>query len=154
MSKISDIFDALKTVMATQLSGYQQIPDPFLADEAASPILARGYSIAMGPGQPHSRSDVTCTKKISRGIQIQLVRRIENTQNEITAYETTVKAMFEDQFTLLKHLETEGQLGGKAINTDYVGDNGLVEFPTKDNLGRHLDLTTTFQVSYQENLNL
>lgn len=154
MSKVSLIFDAFKAAIVAELDGYQQIPDPLIGDEASSPVLARGFSIAMGPGQPRNRSDVTCTFKFSRSIQIQLTRRIENTQNEVTAYETTVKAMFEDQFKLLKHFAKEGQIGGYAIDTDYVGDNGLVEFPTKDSLGRHLDLTTTFQVLYQENLNL
>jgi len=153
MTKVSDMFDAFKAAVAGELTGYQQIPDPFLAQETASPILAKGFSIAMGPGNPSARRDATCTFKIDRSVQIQLTRRIENTETEITAYETTVKSIFEDQFLLLKYLGTNVTLGEVVVDVDYVGDNGLVVLPTENNMGRHLDLTTTFLVTYQENLN-
>lgn len=153
MSKVSQIFDALKAVIEAELPACRQIPDPLIGEETASPILARGYSIAFGPGQPAARGQVSCEFKFSRAVQVQLTRLIENTENEVTAYETTVKAMFEDQYTLLLRILKEGHLGGVAIDTEYVGDNGLVPLPTQDSFGRHLDLTTTFRVTYRENLN-
>lgn len=152
MSKVSDIFDALKTVITTALPNCRQIPDPLIGDAAASPILAYGFSIAFGPGQPMGTGNVTCSYKFVRDVQIQLTRLIENTENEVTAYEATVKAMFEDQFTILKKIMAEPHLGGHAMDTDYLGDNGLVPLATVDEFGRHLDLTTTFQVKYKENL--
>lgn len=152
MSKASDVFEAIIARVKLLLPSYAEIPDPLLGPQTTSLILAKGFSVAMGPGLPRVPNQINCEFSINRSVQIQLTRLIENTANEAVQYRNTVKSMFDDQLVLLKSFEADGHLGNIAIKTDYISDNGILPLDTVNQVGRFLDLTTTFEVAYKETI--
>lgn len=149
MSKVSQIYDALATLVATALPTYKKLPNPYDSSANANVILNKGYGIAIGQGSNSERFQ-DCQLSISRDFGIVLTKQLAKTDHDVSGRASQEKALFEDQFLVIKALETNPQLSGLVAKTFYVGDGGLEILDLET--GRYMVLASQINVEYFENL--
>lgn len=150
MSKISEIREQLETLIEAAITGYKQIPNPYEIEKTANVILRKGYGIAFGPATNTERQ-LSCQLSVDREFSIILTREVATTEHNNAGRETIEKAIFEDQYLLIKAIEKDSDLATKASRARYVSDNGL-EYVGLEN-SRYFVLISTFATEYFENLN-
>lgn len=149
MSKITDIYDAWVTLVTAELPDYRRLPNPYEASANANVILNKGYGIVAGAGSNTERK-LGCKLSIARDFGIILTKQIAKTDHDTSGRANQEKALFEDQYTLIKALEMDPELSGTAAKAFFVGDGGLeiLELET----GRYFVLASQFNVEYFETL--
>lgn len=149
MSKVSDIYNALNTLVSTTLTSYKKLPNPYVASENANVILNKGYGIAIGAGTNTERL-LGCKLSIARDFGVVLTKQIAKTDHDVAGRATQEKAIFEDQYLIIKALEENPSLSGTAAKAYFVGDGGLEVLDLET--GRYFVLATQFNVEYLETL--
>lgn len=149
MSKITNIREQLETTIESVVTGYRQIPNPYEIEKASNVILKKGYAIAFGPGTNTERL-LSCQLSVDREMAIVLTRQVSSTEHDTNRREDIEKAIFEDQYLIIKAIEKDPSLNNTAARARYTGDNGL-EFLSLEN-SRYFVLQTNFAFEYFEDL--
>ena len=149
MTKISQIYAALETVIETELPTYRKIPNPYDSSANANVILRQGYGIVAGAGSNTNRV-LGCEMSIARDFGVILTKQIAKTEHDADGRTNQEKALFEDQYLLVKSLEKNPSLTGTAAKVGFVGDNGIEVLDLET--GRYFVLVSQFNVEYFENL--
>ena len=149
MSKITQIFDQLKVIVAAELPTYKQIPNPYELEQGSSVMLAKGYGIAVGAGHNTERQ-LSCQQSIERQFGILLTRQMSYTEHDAANRNLLEKEILEDHHKLNKAIEKNVSLSQIVAKITYSSDNGL-EFLGVES-GRYLTIFSTFTCEYFENL--
>jgi hypothetical protein len=149
MSKITSIFDQLKTVISTELPTYKQIPNPYELEAASNVMLAKGYGLAFGAGSNTERQ-LSCQLSIEREFGVLLTRQMSYTEHDAANRNSLEKTIFEDQYKLIKAIEKNSSLAQLVAKVAYASDSGI-EFLGLES-GRYLTLFSAFTCEYFENL--
>lgn len=156
MSNITTAFDAIKSKMQTlypTASGYSQLTNPYNIQDNPTLALMKGWGVALNSGT-NSQRELSCRLSIQRTITVMFTRLSQGNELLTANKETNTKALFEDQFTLIKELEKETSLNNNVSGITrfvYQSDEGIgfVETDTES----IFTLATTFLLEYFENLN-
>ena len=150
MSKITTIYDAIVTHVATLLPNHSRLRNPYEIEGNINSVLKKAYGIAMGTGR-NTRRLVGEQHSVERIIIITLTRQVFAKESDITAKDTGVKNIFEDQAILLKDAWSIQNFTTGSSKFQYVNDAGL-EFVRIDEGFRFVKIETTFIVEYIENI--
>lgn len=151
MSKISDAHAALIARLATlfpSAQGWKRLPNPYKPDENTDLFLRQGYGIALGSGANTNRL-INCQISLERNLNITIARKYEGLENDDLKKAATELQLFEDQFALIKDLETDVTVNGEAMYCRYVGDSGI-EY-VKGTTDKFLMVRTEIALEYLEN---
>lgn len=155
MTNISTAFDTIKTVMGTLFplaSDYIQLSNPYEIEENTTAALEKGWGIAFGPGNNLSL-EISCRLSMQRNIAITLTRRRFANQLDTEAKEDAEKLLLEDQFTLIKYVETNAALDSATsgiAGITFSSDNGIESVAADGDV--YIKLTSVFELKYFENL--
>lgn len=149
MTQISTIYDAIDTLIQTQLTTYTRIPNPYDPPENASLLLRRGYGIGVADGANTERQ-VGCSLSIARIFQILLINQITTTDHNMSARETIEKNLMEDQYKIVKAFEQNPSLSASTMKVKYISDTGLEFLETDDQ--KYFIVTTAFEAEYLETI--
>ncbi len=149
MTKITDIYDELHTIVGTILTDYTELPNPYIPDDNPDIYMKKGYGITMGAA---SNSNRVVSKKVSilRDFDFVFVRQINSTETNTGLIKSNAKAVMEDSFKVLEEIEKNTSLGQLCVKAEFVSDSGLdfIEADTQ----RFFILTMVVSVEYFETL--
>ena len=124
MSKISTIHDAIVSKIATNLTSYKQIPNPYEIEDNPHTILSKGFGVAVGPGVATERV-ISCQTSWERSFLITLINYVATTDTKTSVRETITKNILEDHFTLMGEFSKDSYLSGTAIDAIVQSDGGI-----------------------------
>lgn len=124
MTLISALHDAIVTKIATNLTSYKQLPDPYEIESNNKLYLKKGFGVAIKEGEATDRN-VGCLWSYKRMFEIPLVNQITTTDHNITSRETLAKSILEDQYTVMTQFQIASSLGGNAISAIGISDDGV-----------------------------
>ena len=150
MSRITEIYDAIVSVLSTELTGYTRLPNPYSVDQNTFLYLQNGYGLAIGPGVDTERY-VGCLITWRRDFTIIVVNQITTTMNNTDAKVIIEKGLLDAHDGLRKAIYLNSTLGGKAIKATLTDDQG-VSFIDADAL-KFIAVEMTVSVEYQEDPN-
>lgn len=150
MTKISDAYDLMILRLQTLFPDHRQIPNPYKLDENSELLLRQGYGLSISVGENTNRQ-VGCQMSIRRDMIVSLTRVVRANEFDVSAKDSAIKQLFEDQYLLIKDVETyPGLNSNDIVSAKYTTDNGIqFVFGEKDN---YMALETTIAVEYFENL--
>jgi len=150
MSKITDITNELHTVTAATLSDYILIPEAIDLVDNSSLYFEKGYTILISDTDPLQVTTKSILQQ-TRVFGISLVNQVNTTEHNAAGIQAAKLALMEDGFTILKELHyTNDTISGNAIDTNFVGDDGI-NFLEGDR-NRFYLLTLIFEIKYRESL--
>ena len=149
MSKISTIHNAIVSKIATNLTSYKQIPNPYLIEGNPLTILSKGFGVAIGPGITTERV-ISCQTSWERSFIVSLINYVATTDTKTSVRETITKNLLEDHFTLLGQFSKDSYLSNTAIDAVVSSDGGieLIEIDSKP----HFLIELEINVEYLEDL--
>lgn len=124
MALIENIYDECVNIIEAQLPTYIRIPNPYVIDINTNLHLQKGFGIAVGPGTDTQRF-VGCLVSWERVFSIILVKQVTTTQNNTIQREVIEKDLLEDHDKLRKAFYLNSTLGGIAVKSTVIGDNGI-----------------------------
>lgn len=124
MSKISQIHDAILSLVAGELPTYKKLPNPYFIADNNELYLTKGYGVAVGSG---SRTDrlLSCQFSWQRNFTIVLSNLVTTTDHNTTQREALVKGMLEDHTLVIEALEKDAALSGLCIKAEVFSDSGI-----------------------------
>lgn len=152
MSDITDVYTALQTRLAAIYPNHRRLTNPYKIDQNAETNLFLGYGVQVLPGE-NSKRNISCKISIQRTFLVILVRKFRSLELDRIGKETTEKALLEDQFLLIKDIESDPNLGVPTIvaRAEWLNDGGIsFVFGDKDS---YMKLENTVEVEYFEDLN-
>jgi len=149
MSKISDIYDALDSLISTALPAYTKLPNAYDLEENPELFLKRGYGIAIGSGE-NTKRELGCRLSYLRQFTIGLIKQITTTDTNTAARVALEKAIIEDHYLVLKALENDVDLNETSNITILPNDNGIEYLEGETN--KYFLVTITVTSEYSENL--
>lgn len=149
MSKATDIYDAIETLVTTNLSTYRQLPNPYTLEDNNELYLAKGVAIATGPGENTERL-LNCSRTYARAYTVSLVNLVTASEHSVDGFQVIEKSLIDDIETLIAAFETDHTLGGKAIKAIGINDAGL-NFLEGDR-GKYLAAEISIEVEYSVTL--
>lgn len=156
MSKISDIFDLLKTTVTTTLPTHQQLINPYFPEIDSELTYSAAFGVAFAEGVNLLGNEASGTEQRQRTFIITLTRRKFATKADITARETTEKELLDDWTTLMDVIAQDQTLGRPDLmqRIIYLNDNGIEFLRTDINRNDILLIRTILQVDYEDVVNL
>ena len=125
MTKVSDIYDALNTLISGTLTTYSKLPDPYNVEDNTELFLKKGYGIAFGDDTNTNRK-VGCQKiTINQQFEIPLMNLVTATDSNATGHASLEKLLLEDKFKIIKALENDNDLSGSAMQARYIGGSAI-----------------------------
>lgn len=124
MSKISQIHDALISLIAGQLSTYIKLPNPYFIRDNNELFLKKGYGVAVGTGTRTDRL-LSCQFSWQRDFHVVLTQLVTTTDSNTTQRETIVKNLLEDHTLVIEQIEKNTSLNGLCIRSEVVSDTGI-----------------------------
>lgn len=149
MSKISTIYDNVKTRLSTVFPDHYELHNPRNIELNNRLWLTQGQGVLFGSASNTERN-LSCRLSIQRDMTITLTRQIYGTDQDLTAKSNTEKQLFEDQYLLIDDLEKDPDLDETTARIAYVSDGGIVEV-TFDEV-QFLMIQSLFQFEYLETL--
>ena len=150
MSKISTIYENIRTIVSTTLdSEYRELANAFDLEDNDELNLVKGWSVVPGPGDNTHR--LICGKQSHlQQFAIPLTRLLTATDHDITAKNTIIKDLLEDQQKIAMAFEQDPQLGNTTATNIHVG-HSAVEYLQGDN-DKFLLLVIAVSTEYFENI--
>ena len=148
MSKISSIYDELRTLVGTQLSSHTELNNPYDITDDADTMFDKGWAVGLGPAS-NTQRQVGCNMSVARDFVVTITRRYFTPSRDIANRIAAEKLLFEDQLLVIKDIETNPSSSNIAKMV-FIGDNGL-EFLEGDRFG-FIILQSTINVEYFEQL--
>jgi len=149
MSKISSVYDALHTLVSSELTGYTQLTNPYQREDNSTLFLEKGYGIAVSGGANTNRK-LGGKKTYERTFQLVLTNLLAATEHDTTAKENAEKSLLEDHATLITAFERDSDLGGNAALNIALTDDGI-EF-LEGGRTKYISLEITVTVEYFETI--
>ena len=149
MSKVSDIYTNLCTLVESTLSTYTKIPNPYDPEINASLLLAKGYGCAFGPASNTERF-ASCKLSVQRSFSIILINQVTTTDHNTTARNVIEKSIMEDLFSLINAVETDTDLNSQTVKAIWTDDSGI-EYLLADR-AKYFSVVGNFECEYIENL--
>lgn len=151
MSKISNIYDAIRAAVAAKMTGKTEIPNPYSLSDNAFQFLKNGYGVKIGEGG-NGVLNVYREDNESRIFTIILTREVFKVDTDPTGLVTGVKYLIEDARTVKNDLLAFDQI---ALPTDiqkidFVSASG-VEFISADKFNLIYN-EISFSVEYSETI--
>jgi len=148
MTVVSDIFDALDSLLDSTLSDYQEFPNPYALESNADRILKKGYGFAYGPGTNSNRL-VGCKHTFVQEFIVVLTNEINTTDHNLSAFKNIQKAIMEDVNSVFLAIENDEDINGTAVKAIYTSHGGL-EIPEGDR-DRYLSVEMSVEVEFFQN---
>jgi len=146
MSKISDVITALYSLITTNLSDYNELPDPYDIEGNTELFLKKGFAISVNAGTNDQDRSVSCHRWTTRTFTFTLTNKITTTRENKDSMKTLQKSIMEDQETINQALYDDRTIGDVAQDAIYISDNGI-EYLTIDEV-KYFRLDTTIEVTY------
>ena len=146
MSKVSDVTDALYSLVGTALSTYNELSDPYELENNTELFLRKGYGIAINDGMNNLEQSTSCHRWTVRTYTFSLVNKITTTRENKTSMKTLQKSIMEDQETVLQAIYDDSTLGGDAVHIEYQSDTGIQYLDIEQI--KYFRVDTTLEVTY------
>jgi len=145
MSTISEIHDAIVSLVAGQLTTYKQLPNPYFIQDNNELFLTKGFGVAVGPGFRTDRQ-LSCQFSWRRDFTVVLSRLVTTTDHNISQRETLVKSLLEDHTLVMETLEKNVSLNGLCVKAEVISDTGIqfLEGATGRYFVIELDISTEY----------
>lgn len=151
MTKVSDVYDKLETIINNTLSDYAELPNPYTLEFNTSLFLKKGYGLAFGGGRNTNRS-VCQLISTARIFSILLVNLVTTTANNAVQREAIDKALLEDSFKIVKAIENDSDLSGSAAKAIFLEDSGVEFIDIGENQQKFVVNELTFEIEYFDTL--
>lgn len=149
MTMISDIYDAVLSVVETTLPNYDLLANPYIPEENANNLFDKAFGIAFGPGINENR--IVCPKvSLNRTLEIILINKVTSSESNTNFLGQQQKDIFEDLFAIIKAVCNDGTINEITSKFDYSSDAGL-EFIDAVS-GKYYLLSATFPFLYFETI--
>lgn len=150
MSKISDAFDDLHTVIPT-LAGFTtktEIPDPYNLGSNANHYFKDGWGLRFDSA-PTIESEF---KKLTEeyGFELILVRKVQGNRSDESQLIDQTKSLFDDAVTFKKHIVSNYTGGGNSITVPEADINTNMEYDISSETERRLIMTVAFTLQTRE----
>lgn len=149
MSKISQIHDAIVSIVATQLSNYKKLPNPYFAQDNNELYLSKGFGVAVGAGNRTDRL-LSCQFSWQRNFTLVLTQLVGTTEHNTSQREVIVKSLLEDHTKVIEAIEKDSSLNGLCIRSEVFSDTG-VQF-LEGNSGRYFLIEIDIITEYLKDL--
>lgn len=149
MSKVTNIFNLFENVIIDSLPGKTKIPNPFSVENNSDNFLKDGYGIYYGAAAV-SDIEFPTYQVYSREIVVIFTREVHRVGSDSDALTEKQNLILEDQNNLIDSLANSRNFDSDVIRLEFTGDSGL-DFVFGDKFN-FLSITTTFEVSYKEEL--
>lgn len=149
MSKISDIYDGLHTLISGTLTSYTQLTNPYQREDNSNLFLEKGYGLAVSSGVNTNRK-IGGKKSYQRSFLLVLTNLLPVTTHDTDAKETAEKALLEDHASLITAFEQNPTLTNNAALSIALNDDGI-EFLDADRM-KYISLEIDITVEYFENI--
>lgn len=148
MSKASDIFDLLDTLVSTTLPTHQELANPYFIDDAAEINFEKGYTVAYSAGSNLDKIRNARIVATQRSYDILLTRKLYGFKKSISYRKSIERLLFDDQAAIIAAIVADNQLGAPTtvVIARYSADEGI-EFIGQDREDILL-LRTTVEVEY------
>ena len=149
-SKISTIYDALLTRLASNFPNHQRLPVVYSIESNPENYLDQGYALVIGAGL-NSKRHLSCQLDIERTMTVVLTRQFWALELDASPKAAVEKLLLEDQYTLIADFEKNIALNDPSVSAcEFVGDNGIeIVFLNKNSF---LKITSTFRIRYFQDL--
>lgn len=126
MTKISTIYDAVRTALASKLTGKTEIPNPYSLSDNPIQFLKNGYGVVIGDGSPAS-FQVYCLDAEARTFTVILTREVYRLEVDNTNLIAESKNLLEDIRTVKDDFLAHDQIAStdKIQKIDYTGGSGI-----------------------------
>jgi len=153
MSKFSDVYDTLRTRVATLFPNKTLIPYAYSLIDNPNVLLKDGYGFKVGSGSDGETSN-DFESTVNRSISIVFTSEVLGFNSiESTDLITKTKAIIDDMYTLkdslLDLLRVSPMLGGEIVS--YSGDSGIEDIG--DGKQRFISLEVAFNFEMVQNIN-
>lgn len=149
MSAVTDIRDALNTIIETALPAYKKLSDSIDTGDNPGIMLAKGFRVAYGPADNSSRDWDMTTIQRRRQFSFALTNAYVPNQ-DADGRGATEDVLMNDQNTIVKLIHSDPELTGTAISSDFAFDNGIEYLLNEDNEKQYIMIVTTVSVDYHE----
>jgi len=150
LTKISTIYDALLTAIATALAGggYRQLPNSYDITDNPEPYLRRGYGLAFGVSENTNRE--ICERLWQRqSFTLPITNEVLTTSTNTTGWDDAMKGLMEDFIKVAKAIEAEPQIDESAQSVQ-VGVGGIAFL--EGDRGKYVLIEISIDVEFYENL--
>jgi hypothetical protein len=145
MSNFENAYDQIRSVIASTLTSYTELNNPYIVTDEADIMLASGYTVGIAEGENSNRN--ICNRiTINRSFVVILTKRYYAPSRDILARVTAEKAIVNDQISILKTLT--GYSSNEVVRINYANDSGINFFG--DERYGILQLDTIINVEYFE----
>lgn len=153
MSKLSQIYDALTSLIAGAVTGYQQMPNPYAPQGNNQLVRVKGFGLGVGHGRGTFLEAPLRGRE--RTFNILLVNQIHHLEHDTAGVQARDKAVLEDMLAIEMALEANNQLGGLCVKVDYQDDSGIqllheVNAQTNETQAAYVSVSMNILVTYQE----
>lgn len=154
MSNISTAYDTIRTTIAGILPDHVELSNPYFIDRDADLNFTKAWALGFGDGN-NSNRQISCHLTIQRDFIFVVTRKIFKTSHRAIDIRIDVeKALFEDQFLVIKELEKNPAINASSsgiAKIEFVQDGGL-EFVRSDRTDLIM-IQTIMSLEYFEDLN-
>ena len=154
MSKISDIYDQIRTVVPGLFTGADakiEIPNPYSLPDNNKNFLSNGWGLAVGDGSPSSVGFLKCDNE-SRNFIIVLTKELIRLDQCPDPMAVCTKALLEDYRTIKDRFVDFDQLGldEKILKINFTNGSGI-DFVTAGKFN-FLTVSATYAIEYEETI--
>lgn len=147
MSKISQIFDAVRAACSAALPLYDELSNAYIPQENANKLFNKAYGVAYGPGLNESR--LTKPKFTpNRQIDVLLINKVTASESNVNFLVEQQKAIQEDLFAIINQVEQDGAIYDLCTKFEYSSDTGIEFLDAAE--AKYYLLSATFNFSYDE----
>jgi len=150
MSRISDIYDALRARLVAIYPSHRELARPSNIQLNDLLTMSKGQGLRILEGNNTNRL-IGCKLSIRRSCEVTVTRQIFARELDIAARVQTEKDLFEDQFLLIKDFEKDATLSTVTAKIAYLADNGVEEIFIDQT--EYIMTKTIFEFEYLEDLN-
>jgi hypothetical protein len=148
MSKATDCFDKINTLVASALSTFTKLPDVYKLSENPQLYLRNGFGIGFGPASNTNRH--ICNQvTIKRSFTISLIKQVialEMSDDRRTFEKDIINSLY----SVINAFENDRTLNGSAVKIEFMSDSG-VQFLEGDTES-YILLEGSFDVEYFEQI--
>lgn len=152
MSTISEIYDALHSMISSTLSTHKKLFDPYQLEENPEHALTQGYGLAIG-GAQNNEDLLSGQISLSRDMSVILTRRLSAYQTDAAQKGVAEKQLLEDLRLIIRATEMNPSLNGfiansSLVSTTFIGDEGISQIAETS----FIQLIANFRIKYFEQL--
>jgi hypothetical protein len=149
MSVVSDVQDALDTIIEANLPGYVRLSDSYDAPDNPNLYLKKGYATAYGPGQNNSSNFCSGEVQIKRRFTV-VFTNVYNASLDADKRQLLEQSLMSDQQKVILAVECDPTLNGNCITAAYDTDEGLEYIVDEKYNKQFIGIVSNFEIQYIE----